>query len=274
MLQDHLDKCPFQVVECEFSHVGCQEKVRRCDLGLHLSDNGVHHTALSSKMIYDSFQKMMEEKDRQLQEKDRQLQEKEAQIAKKDEQLVNKYDEQKSIIQQLQERDEKLDELSKNLECLKYIVANIHSIVNDAVLSVTMTEFKHKKDNRLRWLSRPYYTHINGYKMCFEVDFYNNSETSLRIDSYIMPGPYDDNLQWPFNGKVIVQLLNQLNDHHHYDYVFDYKDEEQGKRVPGGELGEHLETLTLPFSRLDYDASNKCQYLKDDCLKFKVIVFQ
>ena len=28
MLQDHLNKCPFQVVECEFSHMGCQMKRR------------------------------------------------------------------------------------------------------------------------------------------------------------------------------------------------------------------------------------------------------
>ena len=46
MLQDHLDKCPFQVVECEFSHVGCQEKIRRCDPVQHLSNNVVHHTTL------------------------------------------------------------------------------------------------------------------------------------------------------------------------------------------------------------------------------------
>ena len=46
MLQDHLDKCPFQVVECEFSHVGCQEKVHRHDLAQHQSDNDVHHSVL------------------------------------------------------------------------------------------------------------------------------------------------------------------------------------------------------------------------------------
>ena len=56
MLHDHLDKCPFQVVECEFSHMGCQDKVGCCDLAQHLSDNGVHHIALSSKMIYENLQ--------------------------------------------------------------------------------------------------------------------------------------------------------------------------------------------------------------------------
>ena len=269
MLQDHLDKCPFQVVECVFSHVGCQEKVRRCDLAQHLSDNGVHHSALSSKMIYENLQKMMEEKDRQLQEK-------EAQIAKKDEQLLKKYDEQKSIIQQLQERDKKLDDLSKKLEHLECVVADIHDrICVNAVVHITMTNFRHKKYNHVRWYSPPYFIHISGYIMCFEVDLLNN-KTTLRIDSYMMPGPYDDYLRWPFKGKVIIRLLNQCGDHHHYDYVFDYKHNDRGKRVTRGERGHSLPTQSkcLPLEQLDYNADIDCQYLKDDCLKFKVIVPQ
>ena len=71
-------------------------------------------------------------------------------------------------------------------------------------------------------------------------------------------------------------LLNQLGDHHHYDYVFDYKDDDDnGKRVTAyGERGDHLSTQSthLLFNQLDYNADINCQYLKDDCLKFKVIV--
>ena len=263
MLQDHLDKCPFQVVECEFSHVGCQEKVRRCDLAQHLSDNGVHHSVLSSKMIHKSLHKIMEEKDRQLQEKD---------------------DELKEVIQQLQERDGKLDDLSKKLEHLECIVANIHGIVSsDAVLNVTMTEFEHKKDDRVRWYSPPFFTHFNGYKMCFEVDFKNSDHNrSLEIYSHIMRGPYDDYLQWPFKGKIIVQLLNQRGGDHH-DHVFDYKDSDRGKRVTNGERGELTKSAFdefsdepvawsyLPLDELDYN-NILFKYLKDDCLQFKVIV--
>ena len=146
-----------------------------------------------------------------------------------------KYDEQKSMIEQLQEKDKKLDELSKKFECLECVVTDIHGIVrSDTVLSVTMTEFKHKKDNRVRRVSPPYFTHTNGYKMCFEVDFTNDK--SLCIDSYMMKGGYDSFLQWPFKGKVIVQLLNQCGDHRHYDYVFDYKvSDDEGKRVTSEE---------------------------------------
>ena len=111
--------------------------------------------------------------------------------------------------------------------------------------------------------------------MCFEVDFEcDESRTSLRIDSYMMLGPYDNLLQWPFKGKVIVRLLNQLGDYHHYDYVFNYKDNDRGKRVTRGERGDHLlpQNTFLPFDQLGYNVIDNCQYLKDDCLKFKVLV--
>ena len=91
----------------------------------------------------------------------------------------------------------------------------------------------------------------------------------------MMLGPYDDHFKWPFKGKIIIQLLNQCGDHHRYDYVFDYKDND-GKRVTSGEHGEHLLTQStyLPFDKLDYNTKINSQYLKDDCLKFKVIVPQ
>ena len=73
--------------------------------------------------------------------------------------------------------------------------------------------------------------------MCFEMHL----SYELIIYSFMMPGPYDDSLQWPFKGKVIIQLLNQHGDHHH-DYVFDYKHdyrEQGGRRVTNGERGYH-----------------------------------
>ena len=193
MLQDHLDKCPFQMVECEFSHVGCQEKVHRCDLAQHLSDNSVQHSVLSSKMICESLQKMMEEKDRLLQEKDKQLLEKD---------------------RQLQEKDRKLDLLLSEIHKLglelrvdkKDLVKIYDKVCGDTVLSVTIERATYKKDKKVQWYSPPYFSHRHyGYKMCFEVDFdYSHRVTSLAIFSYMIPGSDDDILEWPFKGKVIV----------------------------------------------------------------------
>ena len=266
MLQDHLDKCPLQLVECEFSHVGCKKKLYRCKLPQHLSDNGVHHTALSSKMIYESLQKTMEEKDRQMLEKDKQLQEKDKQLQEKDRQLQEKDKTLDLLLSEVRE----LRERNMNLE---HLVGNIHDKVCDnVVLLVTMEKFRYNKEHKIHWFS-PLYSHTLGYKMCFEVDF-NNDKTSLCIYSYIKPGPSDDHLQWPFEGKIIIRLLNQCGDYHHYDYVFDYYDKNKGKRVVTGEHESWLETQSsrLPLHKLDYNADIKCQYLKNDSLKFEVII--
>ena len=209
---------------------------------------------------------MIEEKDRQLQEKDRQIQEKDDQL--------------KEMIQQLQAKDKKLDEFLRKLEHLERAVAHIHAkVCDDVVLSYTMTEFEQIKNNKAQWFDRkqwfspPYFTHLNGYKMCFEIDLKGFFTTSLHIYSYMMQGPYDDILEWPFNGKVIIQLLNQCGDYHHYNFVFDYKYSANGQRVISGERGDYLssQTTQLPLDQL-YTATTICQYLKDDCLKFKVIV--
>ena len=231
-LQDHLDKCSLQIVECEFSHFGCQEKLRRCDLPQHLSDKAVQHAVLSSKMIYDSMQI-----------------------------------------------------LSKKLENLECAVANISDVVcGNVVKIVTMTDFTQKKNSKVQWFSPAYFTYLqHGYKMCFKVDLTVGSSsniydtTSLRIYSHMMSGPYDYYLQWPFKGKVIVRLLNQCGDHHHYDYIFDYKAVSNGKKVTSGadNLGEQLtsqSTRPLPLYQLHYNDDTDCQYLKNDCILFKVIV--
>lgn len=51
---------------------------------------------------------------------------------------------------------------------------------------------------------------------------FRNSDT-LRIDSYIMAGLYDDKLKWPYVGNIIIRLLNEFGDFNYYDYVFEYK---------------------------------------------------
>ena len=223
---------------------------------------------------------MIEEKDKQLREKDIQLQEKDRQLQEKDRQLKEKDGQLKEKDGRLQEKDKKLDVLLKKLEHLERVVAHIHDkVCDDVVLSCTMTGFKQLKDNKAQlfsqkqWFSPPYFTHLFGYKMCFEIYLDSFAEPSLHIHTYIMKGPYDDFLQWPFKGKVIIRLLNQCGDEDHYNYIFDYKDND-GKRVTTGERGNYLTTqsICLPLNQLGCDPKANCQYLKDDCLMFKVII--
>ena len=72
---------------------------------------------------------------------------------------------------------------------------------------------------------------------------------------------------------VVVLLLNQLLDDNHYDYIFDYSrtshmesqwitsDKWSDCRLPS--------THNAPLTALEYSSFKKCQYLKNNCLKFK-----
>ena len=279
MLQDHLDKCPLQLVECEFTHVGCLQKLHRCDLARHLSENGDHHNALSTKQIYESIQKMMEEKDKLLQEKDKLLQEKDKVIQEKDRQLQEKDDIIIQLVQgrQLLEIDDTMSQ-GRHLEESKADIKKIENFVSDIYnevcgIFVTLGNYEQQFKNEVTWFSPPFFTHPFGYMMCFEVDF--RSPNTLRIDLYIMAGLYDGGLKWPYVGKVIVRLLNQVGDFNHYDYVFDYKDSNKGYRViQGNRRGPHLQSKSTELSyELLYDNIDmETQFLVDNCLKFHVII--
>ena len=95
---------------------------------------------------------------------------------------------------QFQEKDKMLalllSKICDSREESKCLLGGIYSHTVDSdsfVLRVTMTELKHKMDNKLQWFSPPYYTRIHyGYKMGFVVNFYVNmvhQDTSIYIST-------------------------------------------------------------------------------------------
>ena len=149
----------------------------------------------------------------------------------------------------------------------------MHSVLRLAEHTIFLTDYQQKRTNGVYWVSPPYYTHSHGYKMGINV---NLCFARLVVYSCLLRGEYDAGLKWPFRGTVVVQLLNQLSDDNHYDYVFDYSQasDRESQRVTSGETSARKSSSTpdLPFAALEYNPSKKCQYLKDDCLKFRVFV--
>ena len=173
VLPSHLDKCPNQLLECEFSHVGCHEKIRRCDLLKHQSEQGLHHNALYFKMIYESLQPMMKKKDKQLKDKDIQLLKKDEELKElsrkledKNDQVKKKYDKLLEAIQskdrqlqvkdqqlmekdeQIKEKDEQLNEKDKVLQVL-LISKEIELKQQKARLLIERDEEIQMKDHQL-----------------------------------------------------------------------------------------------------------------------------
>ena len=153
----------------------------------------------------------------------------------------------------------------------------MHGVLGIGGHTMVLTGYQEKWEEGVQWYSPPYYTHSQGYKMCVSVDF-RRARSCLPVYSYLLPGEYDDGLKWPFRGTVVVLLLNQLSDYNHYDYVFDYSHASnwESRRLASDEKSDatYSSTSDLRLNALEYKYrySKECQYLKNDCLKFKIIV--
>ena len=82
-----------------------------------------------------------------------------------------------------------------------------------------MTNFNQHLSSKQKWYSPPFYTHPGSYKMCIRIDASGRGDgtgTHVSVYAYLMKGRNDDNLPWPFTGKVTITLLNQEEDENHH----------------------------------------------------------
>ena len=125
-----------------------------------------------------------------------------------------------------------------------------------------------------------FYTRDGGYKMFLRIypNGYKDYDNNISVRAALMKGDNDDHLTWPIKGTLTVQLLNQLSDSNHSEPVkFHYnRSSRECQRVmtdTKSTRGVWCDQF-MPHKRLSYDADKKCQYLKDDCVFFRVCNFQ
>ena len=79
-------------------------------------------------------------------------------------------------------------------------------------VQLTMTNFEQHQLNDDHWVSQPFYTHSQGYLMCLRVranGLGGGKGTHVTVGVYLMKGEFDDQLEWPFQGDITIELLNQ-----------------------------------------------------------------
>ena len=90
--------------------------------------------------------------------------------------------------------------------------------------------------SRDKWFSPSFKSHFKGYNVCFsvtKVQIKGRYNSRLQLQSYILPGPNDDQLAWPFEGLIIIKILNQLDESQdNHTCMFEYdRDNDEGMRV-------------------------------------------
>ena len=143
-------------------------------------------------------------------------------------------------------------------------------------LEFNVTNFSKRKDLGSTYISSAFLTHYQGYKMRLEVEAERRNETYyVSVNARLLKGDNDDNLVWPFEADIFVQLLNWRQNINHYDQTisFDRKTPDYfSGRVAIGEaaLGCCSAQQSILCSKLRYDNTTNTEYLQNDCLRFKV----
>ena len=144
----------------------------------------------------------------------------------------------------------------------------------------TVTDFQRKKQADKVWTSPPYYTHVGKYRFCLKV--YPNGlgegkATHVSVYAYLMRGEHDDELEWPFEGSITFELLNQRDDnkgHHSKTFILNRYSNSDGtstSRVVDKETAcGHGYTLFISHADLSYNSTTNTEYLQDDCLRLRV----
>ena len=138
-----------------------------------------------------------------------------------------------------------------------------------------LTHFNERKQHKSPYFSDPFVTHERGYKMQLRVDANCDGHGHIGVYVYLMKGPMDDILLWPFHGDVVVELLNWREDNGHHSRVIELSSNVNNSvcsRVTTGERGREGwgKSQFIKHSSLEYNPSKNTQYLQDDCLLFRV----
>ena len=164
----------------------------------------------------------------------------------------------------------------KEVEHLRAMLVTLESPVKNAVhQQIQLAGFKEKKESDISWYCPPIYTSPGGYKMRFQIfpSFGESKGKKLSCLVRLLPGAYDDILEWPFQGEVTIELLNQLEDRNHIKKEMIYNETTPDvfkTRVVDKEHGEGYGKDIVSLDELNFDDERHCQYLKDDTLYFRM----
>ena len=144
------------------------------------------------------------------------------------------------------------------------------NILRRGEITFKLSAYQEKKDNNIITHFSTFYSSRNGYHMQMEVvanGDKDGKDTHVSVYIQMLEGKYDAELNWPFVGKITIELLNQQFDYNHHEETGNLTKEKM--MVVGKRRGY---SKFIPHSELAGDRLGYTQYLKNDTLYFRVSV--
>ena len=150
-------------------------------------------------------------------------------------------------------------------------------LYNQAPMEFIISDYHEKKEANEVWYSSPFYTHDRGYKFRLHLLPNGNGRGSgshLTAGAQLMRGEYDNELEWPFERNIRVELLNWREDKNHHSMTISFNrysdpDGKYSSRLTDQEIGPGFGKLQF-ISHTDLASTTNTEYLRDDYLKLRV----
>ena len=255
-MEAHRKECPFEMIQCEYHNVGCEERMMRKRKKEHEEEKMKVHL-LMTKLKLAKTEDSLTSTEAKLTSAEVRLGSLEVMVHR----LIKSTGSSNRLIESAQ--------WSSHLSTM---ATKYESIAQICPIIVKML----KLSDKTKKASDPFYSHYKGYRICFTVypTGINDGEgTHMSVFLYLMKGPHDDELTWPLRGKFELKLFNQISDCEHHSSFVIYNDRNAdgtAGRVSVGEkaLGWGKQKF---ISKEDlHKVTPTCQYLKDDCIFLQV----
>lgn len=252
----HLDRCPKVTLECPNEE--CSEMVLRCDMEKHKGECEFTRTPCK----FAKFGCNVELPKRDLKEHE----ENEASHLQSTKEKVLE------LMDQLERQERRFTEQFKQQEDK---ISLLTVTPRKTAKIFELTKFKKYKTGNKPFQSPSFYSSPKGYRLSISVNangLDGSAGTHISVYAHLEKGIHDDSLTWPFQGSVIIELLNQLEDRNHKQYVIKFpQDLEVSGRVMGMARGRGWGTTHFIAHRhLRHKPRKHCQYLRDNKLVFRV----
>lgn len=257
---------PPDKIPCEFSFAGCSEMVPPDNMQEHLDESVRNHLSLVSTSHLNMRERLIELQ-HHFDENNLYIEKLQKERREMQEQFLMEVQEMRKLRSEFDKMKAKQIEDKASIELLQ----NYSSILP---IIFTLDEYENRRvKGDMGWSSLPFYTHLQGYRMCLWVDIGGNGPGKgiyISVFLSLTKGEFDTKLKWPFRGSVIVQLLNQQDEDMPHTEVIKYHD-----HTPNSTAGRVMEEgrMSKPWGKgkfMRHDELKTGGFIKNDTLRFRV----
>ena len=277
IVEQHRSVCSLEPVACEMKEFGCSAVVPRKELATHMRESEFQHLtamAVLNLRLSRQLQQDSTERDRKITRLQQDMAEqKQMQVEMKQLQteMKTKMDEQKREVVELKAQVQAVQHTTQHIElhttraCSHRGGGQEFSVCN----VLTFTKYAQYRGGFIMCVLKDaysdlFYSHHHGYKFKLRINYYGLPSKDIGAFLHMVTGEYDDQLHWPVDVKVQLELLNQAGDHDHVERNKSFK-WEKNKRDRDRIIDYNL----MAYSDLERKGDG-VQYMMNDSLKFRV----